>query len=87
MSTYQVIFSGVARLESFRGRLRVRFPRSLFDGREKTLALGLPDSPKYRAIASNFILEGRLLDRCLLPTRHPTRHLSFWTPVKLKATI
>lgn len=51
MSTYQAKFSGVARLESFRGRLRVRFPRSLFDGCEKTLSLGLPDLPKYRAIA------------------------------------
>ncbi|MGD1703148.1 tyrosine-type recombinase/integrase [Dapis sp. BLCC M229] len=41
---------GIARLDSCEGRLRVRFPRKLF-GKDKTLYLGLPDLPKYRAIA------------------------------------
>ena len=55
MSTYQVKFSGVARLESFRGRLRVRFPRSLFGGQERTFSLGTPDLPQYRAIAESLV--------------------------------
>ncbi|NEQ37052.1 MAG: DUF3596 domain-containing protein [Okeania sp. SIO3I5] len=42
---------GIARLESFRGRLRIRFPKNLFDGQARTVALNLPDLPKYRAIA------------------------------------
>ncbi|GGA58634.1 tyrosine-type recombinase/integrase [Okeania sp. KiyG1] len=51
MNEKQVHLLGMAKVESFQNRLRVRFPRSLFGGQQKTLALGLPDLPKYRAIA------------------------------------
>lgn len=38
-------------IESFQGRLRLRLPRQLFDGKHKYLSLGLDDSPANRAIA------------------------------------
>jgi integrase len=43
---------GIAALESFRGRLRIRFPRANFGGEQKYLSLGLHDTPANREIAN-----------------------------------
>lgn len=42
---------GSVTIESVKGRLRIRFPRQLFDGEQKRLSLGLPDTPSNRAAA------------------------------------
>lgn len=42
---------GLAKLESVRGRLRIRFPRTCFNGQKKYLSLNLADTPSNRAIA------------------------------------
>lgn len=46
---------GLANLNSDQGRLRIRFPRSLFGGRLKFLALGLDDTPTNRVKAEKII--------------------------------
>lgn len=43
--------SGSVVLTVDRGKLRIQFPRALFDGQQKYLALGLPDTPINRAAA------------------------------------
>jgi integrase len=42
---------GIAALETFRDRLRIRLPRTCFGGKQKYLSLGLYDTPTNRAIA------------------------------------
>jgi integrase len=42
-------------VECLSGRLRIRFPRKLFGGKQKYLALGLDDTPTNRAIAASKI--------------------------------
>jgi integrase len=42
---------GIAGIESFRGRLRIRLPRACFGGEKKFLSLSLSDTPENRAIA------------------------------------
>jgi integrase len=46
---------GTARLKVCNGRLFVRFPRSLFEGQDKTLALGLSDTTENRTKAEQKI--------------------------------
>lgn len=43
---------GRVRVESFRGRLRLRLPRHVFGGKQKTLTLYLEDTPENRMIAN-----------------------------------
>jgi Arm DNA-binding domain len=45
------LFKGSVGVESFRGRLRLRLPRQLFEGRQKYLALGLTDAGIGRKLA------------------------------------
>lgn len=42
---------GTVGVESFQGRLRLRLPRQLFDGRQKYVTLGLPDTDLNRKVA------------------------------------
>jgi integrase len=42
---------GTVGIEGFRDRLRLNLPRQWFDGQQKRLALGLPDTPENRAKA------------------------------------
>jgi integrase len=42
---------GSVSVESFRDRLRIRLPRQLFDGKQKYLSLGLPDTELNRRAA------------------------------------
>jgi len=42
---------GSVGIEVYQGRLRLRLPRSLYDGRQKYLSLGLDDTPGNRQIA------------------------------------
>ncbi|MBD2439881.1 site-specific integrase [Nostoc sp. FACHB-110] len=42
---------GSVTVQSFQGRLRLRLPRQLFDGKQKFLTLGLDDTPGNRQIA------------------------------------
>ena len=42
---------GTINTQSIRGMLRLRLPRHLFNGEQKYLTLGLPDTPKNREIA------------------------------------
>ncbi len=42
---------GTVSVESFRDRLRLRLPRQLFDGKQKYLSLGLPDTELNRRAA------------------------------------
>lgn len=42
---------GSVGVESYQGRLRLRLPRQLFDGKQKYLTLGLPDSKVNRRLA------------------------------------
>jgi integrase len=44
-------FKGSVGIEVFQGRLRLRLPRQLFEGRQKYLTLGLPDSAVNRRMA------------------------------------
>jgi integrase len=44
-------FKGSVGVESFQGRLRLRLPRQLFEGRQKYLTLGLPDTDVNRKMA------------------------------------
>ena len=44
-------FKGSVSVESFQGRLRLRLPRQLFDGKQKYLTLGLPDTDLNRRTA------------------------------------
>jgi integrase len=42
---------GSVSIEAFQGRLRLRLPRQLFDGKQKYLTLGLPDTVVNRRLA------------------------------------
>jgi len=42
---------GSVGIESFQGRLRLRLPRQLYDGKQKYLSLGLPDTDTNRQLA------------------------------------
>jgi integrase len=42
---------GSVSIETFQGRLRLRLPRQLFDGKQKYLTLGLPDTVVNRRLA------------------------------------
>ncbi len=42
---------GSVGIESFQGRLRLRLPRQLFEGKQKYLSLGLPDTDVNRKVA------------------------------------
>jgi integrase len=42
---------GTVGIESFRGKLRLRLPRNLFDGKQKYISLGLTDTPENQKIA------------------------------------
>lgn len=42
---------GTVGVESFQGRLRLRLPRQLYEGKQKYLTLGLPDTEQNRKIA------------------------------------
>lgn len=42
---------GTVSVEAFQGRLRLRLPRQLYDGKQKYLTLGLPDTSEHRRIA------------------------------------
>ncbi|GAB4380715.1 MAG: tyrosine-type recombinase/integrase [Elainellaceae cyanobacterium] len=42
---------GTVSIESFQGRLRLRLPRALYEGKQKYITLGLADTPENRAIA------------------------------------
>lgn len=42
---------GIAALESYQGRLRIRFPRACFPNSRKYLTLGLRDTPENRILA------------------------------------
>lgn len=42
---------GAVTVKSFRGRLRLQLPRQVFDGEQKYLSMGLPDTPTNRAVA------------------------------------
>jgi integrase len=44
-------FKGQAGIKSSKGRLEVRLPRELFGGQQKSISLGLPDTPEGRAEA------------------------------------
>ncbi len=56
---------GTVGIESFQGRIRLRLPRQLFDGKQKYLSLGLPDTilnrraaeAKAKLIESDIVLE------------------------------
>jgi integrase len=45
------LYKGSVGVESFQGRLRLRLPRQLFDGKQKYLTLGLPDTQVNRKAA------------------------------------
>ena len=38
-------------VQNFRGRLRLRLPRSLYGGEQKYLSLGMPDTSENRPLA------------------------------------
>jgi integrase len=50
-ATSEKSFKGSVGVESFQGRLRLRLPRQLFDGKQKYLTLGLPDTQVNRKAA------------------------------------
>jgi integrase len=51
---------GDVSVSSDRGRLRLSFPRQLFDGKQKFMFLGLADTPENRAIAEAKALQANL---------------------------
>jgi integrase len=50
-ATEQTRFKGKAGIKSSKGRLEIRLPRELFDGKQKSISLGLPDTSEGRAEA------------------------------------
>jgi len=50
---------GSVGVEVFQGRLRLRLSRQLFDGKQKYLTLGLPDTDAHRRVAG---AKARLMD-------------------------
>jgi len=48
---YNKASKGTVGIESFQGRLRLRLPRQLYEGKQKYLSLGLPDTVVTRRAA------------------------------------
>jgi integrase len=92
MNRVQKESKGSAGIESFQGRLRLRLPRQLYQGRQKYLTLGLADTPKNRELAEQKayqieldILSGNF-DGTLAKYK-PQRHLSVVIPGELQQVL
>lgn len=51
MNSHQKLSKGSVGVESFQGRLRLRFPRQICAGKQKYLSLGLADTPENHKVA------------------------------------
>lgn len=92
MNTSQKASKGSVGVESFQGRLRLRLPRQLYDGKQKYLTLGLDDSRENRVVADakvreieqdifkDLLVPGSF-DRTLAKYR-PQQHLTLVKPVE-----
>lgn len=92
MNTPQKSPKGSASVESFQGRLRIRLPRQLYDGKQKYLTLGLSDTPEHHIVAEGKVreIEQDILKDSLIPGTfdftlskyRPQTHLTLVKPVE-----
>lgn len=85
MNRIQKISKGSVGIESFQGRLRLRLPRQIYEGKQKYLTLNLADTPENRQLAEQKAHEIELdiisgeFDETLAKYK-PQRHLSIVNP-------
>lgn len=80
---------GTVSIETFQGRLRLRLPRSLYEGKQKYITLGLADTEENRAIAEERrALAERDIKLDMFDFTHnkykPGSHLTLVEPLKPK---